>query len=541
MSTDPPPSGRDRLLVRDGLARIRRPAGVEWQGPLLFELELDGHPPLPDLPWRLTTPSSVPDHPGRFAPGFPTDLLGLGITIIGDAPAKLPRSARLAREVIRTHREQPGTWIYAPGVATPANLAALVGLGIELVDTARMILDGHRRIVYVNGEVIQLAEGEPSPCTCQHCSDGDLIAHDKVALAREMTMVRRAIGAHDLRSLIELRSTIPETFGLLHAIPDPDQPDLPVGNAERSFAFRGEVSLRRPEVVAFQNRIGRYATHQGRTLLLIPCSARKPYMRSKTHRILRRVIGRHLPDVHEVIVTSPLGLVPRELECAWPAQHYDTLATGTWWPAEERLIVAMAERLVHNGSYSRVIHHHDSTFLKEAIPGLDTGRDRPLARENLDALKEALQENQGEGGGGHAKVRADVESILRFQLDPEAKLPAAAQIKGKAPYLKVWLDNAQLGMTTEDRGILSLTLQGAEHWADLVPRVMIEDFDPKGTVFSVGVTGTSGDFGQGQEVAVYHGEELRGIGVALARPADMLTFRVPAVKVRHRRKPGQPG
>ena len=35
-------------------------------------------------------------------------------------------------------------------------------------------------------------------------------------------------------------------------------------------------------------------------------------------------------SVHQVMVTSPLGLVPRELEEQWPAAHYDVPVTGQW-------------------------------------------------------------------------------------------------------------------------------------------------------------------------------------------------------------------
>ena len=82
-----------------------------------------------------------------------------------------------------------------------------------------------------------------------------------------------------------------------------------------------------------------------------------------------------------------------------------------------------------------------------------------------------------------------------------------------------------------------LTLAGAAWLSGVLPRVIIDDFDPKGTVFSVGVTGVQGEFGIGEEVAVYHGDELRGIGLALAQPSDMTSYRCAAVKIRHRRRP----
>ncbi len=63
-------------------------------------------------------------------------------------------------------------------------------------------------------------------------------------------------------------------------------------------------------------------------------SAGKPYSNSKTHRkfiqIIRKVGGKLYDSIHQVIVTSPLGVVPRECEAIFPAAHYDIPVTGNW-------------------------------------------------------------------------------------------------------------------------------------------------------------------------------------------------------------------
>ena len=43
--------------------------------------------------------------------------------------------------------------------------------------------------------------------------------------------------------------------------------------------------------------------------VLLPCSARKPYSLSQSHRRFQMAVG---DRAHELIVTSPLGLVPRD-------------------------------------------------------------------------------------------------------------------------------------------------------------------------------------------------------------------------------------
>src|SRR5438094_9701488 len=93
-------------------------------------------------------------------------------------------------------------------------------------------------------------------------------------------------------------------------------------------------SLHRPEIVRFRRRIReRYRKPpSARVLLLLPCSARKPYSASRSHRRFREAIQacRNPSVVHEVIVTSPLGLIPRELERFYPAGAYDIPVTGDW-------------------------------------------------------------------------------------------------------------------------------------------------------------------------------------------------------------------
>ncbi|DAC09139.1 MAG TPA: hypothetical protein D7H88_01905, partial [Candidatus Poseidoniales archaeon] len=65
-----------------------------------------------------------------------------------------------------------------------------------------------------------------------------------------------------------------------------------------------------------------------KVMVLLPCSARKPYRLSKSHGQFFRAINS--TGCHEVMMTSPLGLVPRDLEDVWPASNYDVPVTGDW-------------------------------------------------------------------------------------------------------------------------------------------------------------------------------------------------------------------
>src|SRR5438046_4873668 len=102
-------------------------------------------------------------------------------------------------------------------------------------------------------------------------------------------------------------------------------------------------SLHRPDIVRFRLRIReRYRKPpSARVLLPIPFSARKPYSASRSHRRFRdAILATANPSVvHEVIVTSPLGLIPRELERFHPARDYDIPVTGDWSRDEAAIVI----------------------------------------------------------------------------------------------------------------------------------------------------------------------------------------------------------
>jgi archaeosine synthase len=105
------------------------------------------------------------------------------------------------------------------------------------------------------------------------------------------------------------------------------------------------------------------------------------------------------------------------------------------------------------------------------------------------------------------------------------------------PFVKLLKGDVQLGQTTPDRGVLSLTLDGARILAKHgVKRVFIQDFKPKATstLFAVGVDGADPGVRAGDEVVVMHKDDVRGCGVAQMDGASMTHLkRGSAVTLRH--------
>src|SRR3989449_8712918 len=206
-----------------------------------------------------------------------------------------PEFERSPREFVAAVREVretlgPSKVVAVTGLASPSNLAVLAYAGIDMVDSSRMLLDSARGLFHTADGMVPGAEADRNACACPACAAGEaLAAHNDRALYREMLLVRNHLVHGRLRELVERRlANAPwntaivrhldlREYGLVEAY-------TPVAGGEM-LAYASE-SLTRPEIVRFRRRIReRYAKPpSSRVLVLLPCSARKPYSRSRSHR-----------------------------------------------------------------------------------------------------------------------------------------------------------------------------------------------------------------------------------------------------------------
>ncbi|MDR1690272.1 MAG: queuine tRNA-ribosyltransferase containing PUA domain protein, partial [Candidatus Methanoplasma sp.] len=115
---------------------------------------------------------------------------------------------------------------------------------------------------------------------------------------------------------------------------------------------------------------------------------------------------------------------------------------------------------------------------------------------------------------------------------------------GKFPYWKLMRDvpdtkeKIQLGMLTPERGMISLTIEGAEVLAKLGMNIVeMMDFEMKGNLFAVGVLNADPNLRPGDEAVILLNGEVVAVGVAMMSGREMVDLkRGIAVKVRHKRK-----
>ncbi len=196
---------------------------------------------------------------------------------------------------------------------------------------------------------------------------------NSIEFAREtVTLVRKAFEEGKLRYLVENFFPTQYNAGVLR-IADLEHPDYlekytPI--QRETVYFVSDASIRRPEVRRWHARVEERFVPPKNTelLLLFPCSARKPYSFSRSHTLYRKAVkealGSGINRVHELILTSPFGVVPREWE--WLAR-YDIVVTGHWSEEEVRPAAELLAKTLEK--YPRdvpIVAHLDEAYAEVA-------------------------------------------------------------------------------------------------------------------------------------------------------------------------------
>ena len=458
---------------------------------------------------------------------------------------ELRKDARKLVESVIKIREEIGynRLLCMFGIAEPSTAALLAYMGVDVFD------DSLARAAGLNN-IRLIPEGEISAdCAVSDENTADLI--------KECGKIITFTESGRLRELVDQRAaSSPSSVAALRIFDDAGYryQEECCSTVGTRFACNTTQSLRRPDLKIYREKISeRYKkpAHK-RILLLLPCSAKKPYHISKSHKAFASAIhtAQHDTLVHEVIVTSPLGIVPRELDVFYPASSYDIPVTGEWKCQEREMIRSMVSGILSQG-YDKVICHlgdsaelvRDLAEMEETVVGDPT---TPASLRNLDgALRRAAR---GMEPADYSVERIEsVRSVLTFQFGQDAAdalMSGGSYAIGKFPYWKILRDDpdsgekVQLGMLTPERGMISLTAEGAEIVAATGKNtVEMTDFEMKGNLFAVGVLNADPGIRPGDEAVVTLGGNVAAVGVAMMSGREMVDLRRGiAVKIRHKKK-----
>lgn len=427
------------------------------------------------------------------------------------------------------------------GIGEPSTVALLSYMGVDVFDDALPRAAGLEH-------VLLMPEAEVA------MGDGDVVGANIDYMVAELAKTRMFIEADRLRELADQRSfSSPSNVALLRLY---DQNAYQYAEETCStvgcrFSCNSTQALRRPDLKRYRDRMGSYRKPEHkRILLLLPCSAKKPYHISKTHRAFASAIhtAQHDTLVHEVIVTSPLGMVPRELDACYPANSYDIPVTGEWKCEEKAMIRKMVGDLIAQG-YDKVICHLGEDYeLVEGLVEMEcTVVGDPTSPKSLENLDKALRAAaKGMETVDYLVDRNNLaRGLLEFQFGRDIAdllMDGDTYAIGKFPYWKFIREvdgkKIQMGMMTPERGMVSLTLEGAEVLAKAgYATVEIMDFELKGNLFAVGVVRADPRIRIGDEAVIVCNGEVRGVGVAEMCGREMTDLkRGIAVKVRHKVK-----
>lgn len=504
-------------------------------------------------------------HTGAVIHPFAREYPESELYVLGAAKQLENRARELVESIIRLKENtRADSLLYAPALATPENLSMLVYLGVDIVDETLPIIKGYEDIYITNSGEFHLDRLHEFPCSCIVCNANTpkellksskkeraelLSQHNSLKLSEELRNIREHIRAGHLREYVErqcrARPWLTAALRLIDAQYEFLEKRTPIFRANTMYANTQE-SLNRVEIKRFAQRvIERYTAPELETLILLPCSAKKPYSLSLSHQKFINALGKYRKYVHEVVITSPIGVVPRELELMYPAAHYDTPVTGHWDKEERTWVEGCLKAYLQKNKYKDFIAHVHGAYKEicenvESELGLDfiyTADEGVTSNTSLYELKNAIS------GLEHTKKRKGEQAnldILSATADYQFGKGAGDMLVTddahiRAPYPKFQLfAGKQLATLIPQYGTIALTVEGGIMLRNHpYYKVEIADFIPHSSVLAPGVIDADPQIRPNDEVIV-EGEEFFGVGRALMGGWEMKECgKGVAVELRH--------
>ena len=267
------------------------------------------HRALPPGTERPVADAFAPDPPDVDAPSAvvvsPATAADYGADayVLAGATGYVGHAEAFVDAVVTVREAVPDdTALYLPGVATPANAATLGYAGVDLLDETRARARGLEGFYLTTDGEAFLEDLEELPCACEACrgpvasfTREDCADHNANALRAELARVRGRIADGRLRDYVEgqarFEAWLTATLRRLDQRYGYVETRTPVFRRAELLASTDDA-LRRVEIQRFADRVtSRYRRRLEAPLVLLPCSARKPYSDSQSHEQFARAIG----------------------------------------------------------------------------------------------------------------------------------------------------------------------------------------------------------------------------------------------------------
>ena len=485
---------------------------------------------------------------------------GADAYILSDAAGFLGHGEGFKQAIINAKQALPAdTALVLSGGATPRNVALLAYAGVDGVDAKLAKVKGSQGKYLTSDAELFLDDLDELPCACSACQQPrdefdreGCIEHNIAALEAELRRVRERIRAGQLRDYIEGQARHDNWLTAAFRLFDDQYSYLesrtPIFRTSELSAATSDT-LRRVEIQRYADRVTtRYRNRFDNPLVLVPCSARKPYSDSQSHGQFHDAIGYR---GHTVSMTSPIGVVPPELELTYPAQHYDSVVTGRWSEDEKAFVANVLRGYLRRNDYPRVVAHVPDHGYRDIVERVERDTDldfeytvegHPTDTDSLANLAGALE---GElKFSKRERQHNTVKAIADYQFGEDAGDALFGgidiQTTGRYPKLQIRNDDGeQLATMVPQYGLLALTVAGGDRWSKSdapTKRVDIDGFVPHGSVLAPGVLDASESIRPGDEVVI-KGPKAFAVGRAeMSGPEMTDSTRGVASTVRHVRE-----
>ncbi len=286
--------------------------------------------------------------------------------------------------------------IMASGRIIPKSYPLLIYLGIDLIDSSYLLFLSAENFYDTIEYLLPIYKIKYLPCSCIACKGNlinilqnkhssekiDLLSlHNLITANNYMNKIKQYLKYEDFRAFVEKSSFDDTNLISMLKILDKEYFDVikyetPIRQKSKKIRSLGPLSYNRPDFQQFRERtINNFEPEPWTTLIiLLPCSAKKPYSESKSHKKFYNIIRKfpEFPTFQEFILTSPLGCIPRQLENVYPVNSYDISVTGEWDNEEINITTEMLIKLIEkydpnipiichlNGEYLEIVKRASS-------------------------------------------------------------------------------------------------------------------------------------------------------------------------------------
>lgn len=281
-----------------------------------------------------------------------------------------------------------------------------------------------------------------------------------------------------------------------------------------------------PEVKKYLNRVINYEPFSN-TVVLLPCSSKKPYSKSKSHQKYIGAIKSSGVIVEELIITSPYAIVPRSLE---GTINYDIPVLGIWNHNEVELINKYLKIYLKNlknkfneiniichlpGHYLSMLDDM-SSYGNVLITTDENGNN--LSDKSLNNLKNTLKDLKENNkiktlGNKKQAIIHNYQQLSKYQFN-KVVIPDNVVIKGKRDKKFFIEENGkleQIALLNSKNGLFVLTyyggkLLGYKNWVSVNFKVK------KGTLFAPGLKDCDENISVNDEVVIIYNNNIVGVG-----------------------------